>query len=157
MFLFTNTCIYFWLNSYNFVNGIIRNDRITQYLPVSQVRKILEKDWTLIDNNYSSGGPSRYTSVAETGQLVGFISPLSHNFCATCNRIRVTCTGQLFMCLGQEDNADLRAPLRASEGNELLNSVIDDAIKRKPKSHEFIIEPGNSSPALSRHMSVTGG
>jgi cyclic pyranopterin phosphate synthase len=137
--------------------GDIGRDRITQYLPVSQVRKILEKDWTLKDNNYSSGGPSRYTSVAETGQFVGFISPLSHNFCATCNRIRVTCTGKLFMCLGQEDNADLRAPLRTSEGNELLHSIINDAISRKPKSHEFVIEPGNSSPALNRHMSVTGG
>ncbi len=137
--------------------GDIGRDRITQYLPVSQVRKILEKDWTLKDNDYSSGGPSRYTSVAETGQFVGFISPLSHNFCATCNRIRVTCTGKLFMCLGQEDNADLRAPLRTSEGNELLHSIIDDAISRKPKSHEFVIEPGNSSPALNRHMSVTGG
>lgn len=137
--------------------GDIGRDRLTQYIPISQVRKILERDWTLNDNNYNSGGPSRYTSVAETGQLVGFISPLSHNFCATCNRIRVTSTGQLFMCLGQEDNADLRAPMRASEGNELLNSVIDDAINRKPKSHEFVIEPGNSSPALNRHMSVTGG
>jgi len=137
--------------------GKIDSDRATQYLPVSQVRKILEKDWTLKDNNYNSGGPSRYTSVAETGQYVGFISPLSHNFCATCNRIRVTCTGKLFMCLGQDDNADLRAPLRASEGNELLDNVIDEAIGRKPKSHEFVIEPGNSSPELTRHMSVTGG
>jgi len=137
--------------------GDIGRDRLTQYLPVSKVRNKLEEEWTLKDNNYNSGGPSRYTSVAETGQLVGFISPLSHNFCASCNRIRVTCTGELFMCLGQEDKADLRAPLRASEGNELLNSVIDDAINRKPRSHEFVIEPGNSSPALNRHMSVTGG
>lgn len=137
--------------------GDIGKDRTNQFLPVSHVRKVLEKDWTLTDNNYNSGGPSRYTSVTETGQYVGFISPLSHNFCASCNRIRVTCTGKLFMCLGQEDNADLRAPLRASEGNELLHNVIDEAIGRKPKSHEFIIESGNSGPALSRHMSVTGG
>jgi cyclic pyranopterin phosphate synthase len=126
-------------------------------MPVAQVRKILEEDWTLNDNNYSTGGPSRYTSVAETGQRVGFISPLSHNFCATCNRVRVTCTGKLFMCLGQDDNADLRAPLRASEGDELLHDVIDEAIGRKPKSHEFVIEPGNAGPALARHMNVTGG
>ena len=137
--------------------GNIGRDRLTQYMPVSEVRKIIERDWTLKDNNYSTGGPSRYTSVAETGQLVGFISPLSHNFCATYNRIRITCTGKLYLCLGQKDNADLRAPLRASEGNELLHSVIDEAISRKPKSHEFIIEPGNSGPSLNRHMSVTGG
>jgi cyclic pyranopterin phosphate synthase len=137
--------------------GEIGTDRTTQYLPISQVRKILEKDWTLKDNTFNSGGTSRYASVAETGQHVGFISPLSHNFCATCNRIRVTCTGKLFMCLGQDDNADLSVPLRASEGNELLYNVIDEAIGRKPKSHDFVIEPGNAGPALSRHMSVTGG
>jgi cyclic pyranopterin phosphate synthase len=137
--------------------GDIGNDRTNQFLPVSQVRKVLEKDWTLKNNNYNSGGPSRYSSVAETGQHVGFISPLSHNFCASCNRIRVTCTGKIYMCLGQDDNADLRAPLRASEGNELLDNVIDEAIGRKPKSHEFVIKPGNAGPALARHMSVTGG
>jgi len=137
--------------------GDIGGDRTTQYLPVSQVRKILEEDWTLKDSDHNTGGPSRYTDIAETGQRVGFISPLSHNFCATCNRVRVTCTGKLFMCLGQDDNADLRAPLRASEGDELLHDVIDEAIGRKPKSHEFVIEPGNAGPALARHMSVTGG
>lgn len=137
--------------------GDINDDRLNQFLPVSEVRKALEKSWTLKDNNFNSGGPSRYTSVSETGQNVGFISPLSHNFCASCNRIRVTCTGKLYMCLGQDHNADLRAPLRASEGNELLHSVINEAIGRKPKSHEFVIESGNSGPALSRHMSVTGG
>ena len=137
--------------------GDIGGDRTTQYMPVAQVRKILAKDWTLNDNNYNTGGPSRYTSVTETGQRVGFISPLSHNFCASCNRVRVTCTGKLFMCLGQDDNADLRAPLRSSEGDELLHNVIDEAIGRKPKSHEFVIEPGNTGPALARHMNVTGG
>ncbi len=137
--------------------GDIGGDRTTQYLPVTEVRKALEKDWTLSDCDHNTGGPSRYADVAQTGQRVGFISPLSHNFCATCNRVRVTCTGKLFMCLGQDDNADLRAPLRASEGDAALIATIDEAIGRKPKAHEFIIEPGNGGPALSRHMSVTGG
>ncbi len=137
--------------------GDIGGDRTTQYLPVSEVRKTLEKVWTLSDSDLNTGGPSRYTNVAETGQRIGFISPLSHNFCATCNRVRVTCTGKLFMCLGQDDDADLRFPLRASEGDELLNAAIDEAIGRKPKSHEFVIEPGDGGPALSRHMSMTGG
>ncbi|MBC8267887.1 MAG: GTP 3',8-cyclase MoaA [Rhodospirillaceae bacterium] len=137
--------------------GDIGGDRTTQYLPVTEVRHILEKDWTLTDCDHNTGGPSRYTDVLETGKRVGFISPLSHNFCATCNRVRVTCTGKLFMCLGQDDNADLRAPLRASEGDEALNAAIEEAIGRKPKAHEFIIEPGNGGPALSRHMSMTGG
>ncbi|MBL6933108.1 MAG: GTP 3',8-cyclase MoaA [Rhodospirillales bacterium] len=137
--------------------GDIGGDRTTQYLPVSEVRKSLETDWTITDCDHNTGGPSRYTEVAETGRRIGFISPLSHNFCETCNRIRVTCTGKLFMCLGQDDDADLRAPLRASEGDELLNAAIDEAIGRKPKSHEFVIEPGHGGPALSRHMSMTGG
>ncbi len=137
--------------------GDIGGDRAEQYLPVSDVRKLLEKDWTLTDCDYNTGGPSRYTEVSETGQRIGFISPLSHNFCATCNRVRVTCTGKLFMCLGQDEDADLREPLRASPNDELLNAAIDEAIGRKPKSHDFIIEPGNGSPALARHMSMTGG
>jgi cyclic pyranopterin phosphate synthase len=137
--------------------GDIGGDRTTQYLPVTEVRKILEKDWTLSDSDHSTGGPSRYTNVAETGKRAGFISPLSHNFCATCNRVRVTCTGKLFMCLGQDDNADLRAALRTGESNEALNAAIEEAIGRKPKAHDFIIEPGNAGPALSRHMSMTGG
>jgi GTP 3',8-cyclase len=137
--------------------GDIGGDRTTQYLPVSEVRQNLEKDWTLTDCDHNTGGPSRYTDVGETGQRIGFISPLSHNFCSTCNRVRVTCTGKLFMCLGQDDDADLRAPLRASESDDLLNAAIDEAIGRKPKSHEFVIEPGNGGPALARHMSMTGG
>lgn len=137
--------------------GDIGGDRTTQYLPVSEVRKDLEQEWTLKESDHNTGGPSRYVDVVETGQRIGFISPLSHNFCASCNRVRVTCTGKLFMCLGQDDDADLRAPLRASEGDELLHAAIDEAIGRKPKSHEFVIEPGNGGPALSRHMSMTGG
>ena len=122
-----------------------------------QLRRTIERDWTLKDCAHNTGGPSRYAEVAETGRRVGFISPLSHNFCDTCNRVRVTCTGKLFMCLGQDEDADLRAPLRASESDELLNAAIDEAIGRKPKSHEFVIEPGNGGPALKRHMSMTGG
>jgi len=137
--------------------GDIGGDRTTQYLPVTKVRAIIEQDWSLSDCDHSTGGPSRYADVAQSGRRIGFISPLSHNFCATCNRVRVTCTGKLFMCLGQDDNADLRAPLRASEGDAALNAAIDEAIGRKPKAHEFIIEPGNGGPALSRHMSMTGG
>lgn len=137
--------------------GDIGGDRTSHYLPVTQVRTILEQDWTLNDCDHSTGGPSRYVDVAQSGRRIGFISPLSHNFCATCNRVRVTCTGKLFMCLGHDDNADLRAPLRASESDEGLSAAIDEAIGRKPKAHEFVIEPGNGGPALSRHMNMTGG
>jgi GTP 3',8-cyclase len=95
--------------------------------------------------------------VKETGGRLGFITPMTHNFCESCNRVRITCTGTLYMCLGQEDAADLRAPLRASEGNELLYRAIDEAILRKPKGHDFVIDRRNKRPALHRHMSVTGG
>jgi cyclic pyranopterin phosphate synthase len=131
-------------------------DRIDQYLPLTVVRDKLEERFTLIDSDYRTGGPARYVTVAETGQRIGFITPLSHNFCESCNRVRVTCTGMLYMCLGQMDKADLRAPLRASEGNELLDFTIDEAIGRKPKGHDFVIDRGRG-PAVSRHMSVTGG
>ncbi|NQV47369.1 MAG: GTP 3',8-cyclase MoaA [Rhodospirillaceae bacterium] len=137
--------------------GDIGGDRTDQYLPLSDVREMLSNKWTLTDNDTSTGGPSRYVDVAETGQRIGFITPLTHNFCATCNRVRLTCTGKLYMCLGQDDSADLRSPLRASEGDELLFTTIDEAIGRKPKSHEFTIEPGNDAPALARHMNTTGG
>ncbi len=109
------------------------------------------------DIPYKTGGPARYVEVAETGGRLGFITPLTHNFCESCNRVRVTCTGTLYMCLGQEDAADLRAPLRASEGNDLLDAAIDEAISRKPKGHDFIIDRRTRAPAVSRHMSVTGG
>ncbi len=137
--------------------GEISEDRVDQYLPLSQVRQDLEKRWTLTEIPYRTGGPARYTEIGETGQKLGFITPLSHNFCESCNRVRLTCTGTLYMCLGQEDAADLRAPLRASEGNELLNAAIDEAIGRKPKGHDFIIDRRDSAPAVGRHMSVTGG
>ncbi|HVY01122.1 MAG TPA: GTP 3',8-cyclase MoaA [Pseudorhodoplanes sp.] len=131
--------------------------RLDQYLPLSMVRARLEEQFTLSDVDLRTGGPARYAKVAETGGLVGFITPLTHNFCESCNRVRLTCTGTLFMCLGQEDAADLRAPLRASEGNELLHAAIDEAIARKPKGHDFIIDRRHKRAALTRHMSVTGG
>jgi cyclic pyranopterin phosphate synthase len=137
--------------------GEIDFDRTDQYLPLSVLRDDLERRFTLVDIPYRTGGPARYVRVAETGGLLGFITPLTHNFCESCNRVRVTCTGTLFMCLGQEDAADLRAPLRASEGNELLSRAIDEAIGRKPKGHDFVIDRRSNRPAVSRHMSVTGG
>jgi cyclic pyranopterin phosphate synthase len=131
--------------------------RLEQYLPLSMARAQLAERFTLEDIDYRTGGPARYVRVAETGGKLGFITPLTHNFCESCNRVRVTCTGTLYMCLGQEDAADLRAPLRASEGNDLLHAAIDEAISRKPKGHDFIIDRKHQRPALSRHMSVTGG
>ncbi len=132
-------------------------ERIDQYLGLDEVRATLERDWTLNDIPYRSGGPARYTECAETGQKVGFITPLTHNFCEGCNRVRVTCTGTLYMCLGQEDAADLRAPLRSSESDEALVREIRAAIARKPKGHDFVYERRGQAPAVSRHMSVTGG
>ncbi|MEM1037985.1 MAG: GTP 3',8-cyclase MoaA [Pseudomonadota bacterium] len=137
--------------------GEIEEDRTDQYLPLSKVRAGLEQDFTLSDIAYKTGGPARYVEVGETGGRLGFITPLTHNFCESCNRVRVTCTGTLYMCLGQDDAADLRTPLRASEGNGLLNSAIDEAIGRKPKGHDFVIERQGATPAVSRHMSTTGG
>jgi cyclic pyranopterin phosphate synthase len=137
--------------------GDIDGDRTDQYLPLSLVRAQLAEQFTLEDIDYKTGGPARYVRVAETGGRLGFITPLTHNFCESCNRVRVTCTGTLFMCLGQADAADLRAPLRASEGNAPLNEAIDEAITRKPKGHDFVIDRRTKTPAVSRHMSVTGG
>jgi cyclic pyranopterin phosphate synthase len=137
--------------------GDIDGDRTDQYLPLSTVRKRLSEKFTLEDIPYKTGGPARYVQVGETGGRLGFITPLTHNFCESCNRVRLTCTGTLYMCLGQEDAADLRAPLRASEGNEQLNAAIDEAISRKPKGHDFVIDRDRNQPSVSRHMSVTGG
>ncbi|GIK97680.1 MAG: cyclic pyranopterin monophosphate synthase [Alphaproteobacteria bacterium] len=131
--------------------------RVDQYLPLSMVRAQLAKRWTLTEIDYRTGGPARYVRVEETGGRLGFITPLTHNFCESCNRVRLTCTGTLYMCLGQEDAADLRAPLRQSEGDELLEAAIREAISRKPKGHDFIIDRRSDRPAVGRHMSVTGG
>ena len=133
------------------------HQRVDQYLPLSMVRAELQKRWTLEDIDYNTGGPARYVRVKETGGRIGFITPMTHNFCESCNRVRLTCTGTLYMCLGQDDAADLREPLRASESDELLQQAILEAIDRKPKGHDFIIDRRNDKPAVSRHMSVTGG
>jgi cyclic pyranopterin phosphate synthase len=132
-------------------------NRLEQYLPLSMVRADLAKRWTLEDTDYRSGGPARYVTVKQTGRRLGFITPLTHNFCESCNRVRLTCTGTLYMCLGQEDAADLRAPLRASESDEALVAAIHEAISRKPKGHDFVIDRRHTGPAVARHMSVTGG
>lgn len=137
--------------------GDIDGDRTDQYLPLSVLRANLQKKWTLNESDYQTGGPARYTVCQETGQRIGFITPMTHNFCESCNRVRLTCTGTLYMCLGQEDAADLRAPLRQSESNEPLTAAIHEAIGRKPKGHDFFIDRRNNRPAVSRHMSVTGG
>lgn len=138
--------------------GDIDGDRTDQYLPLSVVRARLLDRWTLEDIDYATGGPARYVRIAETGGRLGFITPLSHNFCESCNRVRLTCTGTLYMCLGQDDAADLRAPLRADASDALLDAAIDEAIGRKPKGHDFVIDRRRSNePAVERHMSVTGG
>ncbi len=137
--------------------GEIDGDRTDQYLPLSVVRARLAKHYSLDEIDYRTGGPARYVRVAETGGKLGFITPLTHNFCESCNRVRLTCTGTLYMCLGQDDAADLRVPLRASADDGLLHSAIEEAISRKPKGHDFIIDRRHQKPAVARHMSMTGG
>ena len=137
--------------------GDVDKSRLVQYLPLSIVRARLAEAFTLDDIDYNTGGPARYVRVKETGGRLGFITPLTHNFCESCNRVRITCTGTLYMCLGQNDAADLRSPLRASESDNLLYSAIDEAITRKPKGHDFVIDRRHVKPALPRHMSTTGG
>lgn len=132
-------------------------DRLDQYLPLSMVRARLKERWTLEEIDYRTGGPARYVRVEETDQRIGFITPMTHNFCESCNRVRLTCTGTLYMCLGQEDAADLRAPLRESESDQAVIEAIREAITRKPKGHDFIIDRRRRTPSVSRHMSVTGG
>ena len=137
--------------------GEIETKRADQYLPLSLVRARLMDRYTLEDLPESTGGPARYVRVKETGGKLGFITPLTHNFCESCNRVRLTCTGKLYMCLGQEDAADLRTPLRLSEANDAVEQAIEEAISRKPKGHDFVIDRRRSRPAVARHMSVTGG
>ena len=136
--------------------GEVGADRVEQYLPLSIVRTRLERHFTFDEIPYRSGGPARYVQVRETGGRLGFITPMTHNFCEACNRVRVTCTGTLYMCLGQEDAADLRAPLRASQDDALLHAAIDEAIARKPKGHDFVIGR-DQKPSVARTMSLTGG
>jgi len=138
--------------------GEIDADRTDQYLPLREVRAQLARRWTLDPTDYQTGGPARYVVVRETGRRLGFITPLTHNFCESCNRVRLTCTGTLYMCLGQEDAADLRAPLRDPAIDAAgLRAAILDGIARKPKGHDFVIDRRRAAPALARHMSVTGG
>ncbi len=137
--------------------GDVGEQRIDQYYPLSMVRARLQESWTLDDSDLNTGGPARYVTVRETGRKIGFITPMTHNFCESCNRVRLTCTGTLFMCLGQEDAADLRTPLRASADDAHLDAAIREAITRKPKGHDFIIDRRRDGATVSRHMSATGG
>jgi cyclic pyranopterin phosphate synthase len=137
--------------------GDIGEGRIDQYVPLSLLRARLEKHYTLTDLTEDTGGPARYVRIAETRGKLGFITPMTHNFCESCNRVRITCTGTLHTCLGHEDASDLRRPLRASVDNDLLSAAIDRAIGLKPKGHDFIIDRRHNRPSVSRHMSVTGG
>ena len=137
--------------------GDIDGDRTAQYLPLSAVRADLERRWTLVESDHRTGGPARYVHIAETGRRLGFITPMTHNFCESCNRVRLTCTGTLYMCLGQEDSADLKTPMRMSPDDAALEAAIRKAIGRKPKGHDFVIDRATRTPSVSRHMSVTGG
>ncbi len=137
--------------------GEVDVDRTDQYLPLDTVRRRLSERYTLTDLPDSTGGPARYVRVEETGGRLGFITPLTHNFCESCNRVRVTCTGTLFLCLGQDHAVDLRAPLRSSEGDEALHRAIDEGLRIKPRGHDFVIDRTRRAPAVSRHMSMTGG
>ncbi|MFZ4689604.1 MAG: GTP 3',8-cyclase MoaA [Polymorphobacter sp.] len=137
--------------------GEIGLDRVDHYLPLSKVRADLATRWTLHDLPDNTGGPARYVRIGETGQRLGFITPLTHNFCESCNRVRLTATGQLYMCLGQDDVADLRSVVRASDDDDRLDTALDEAISRKPKGHDFHIDRRAAAPAVRRHMSVTGG
>ena len=137
--------------------GEITENRVDQYLPLSMVRAKLKEKFTLLESNYKTGGPARYVTVKETGGRLGFITPLTHNFCESCNRVRITCTGMLYMCLGQDDSANLRRVLNQGKKGTKLEQAIREAISRKPKGHDFEISRRSSEPAVSRHMSVTGG
>ena len=137
--------------------GVIGGGRIDQSVPLSLVRARLAQQFTLDDIDDNTGGPARYVAVGETGGKLGFITPMTHNFCESCNRVRITCTGTLHTCLGHEDASDLRKPLRISPDNDLLSAAIDRAIGLKPKGHDFIIDRRHNRPSVSRHMSVTGG
>jgi len=137
--------------------GEIDEDRTDQYVPLTEIRARLEQAWTLTPLAKRTGGPARYVRVEETGGELGFITPLTHNFCESCNRVRVTCTGTLYTCLGQDDSADLRAPLRADPRDDAVIAAIREAIRWKPKGHDFHIDRRGARPAVARPMSMTGG
>lgn len=137
--------------------GDVGVDRIDQYLPLDRLRRLIETRWTLSDLSVRTGGPARYARVAETGGMIGFITPLTHNFCEDCNRVRVTASGILHTCLGQEDAADLKAVMPRSNDDAELMRVINNAIRAKPRGHDFVIDRNDAAPTLSRHMSATGG
>lgn len=137
--------------------GEVEEDRFDHYLPLTHVREQLERRWTLTESGHKTGGPARYVDVAQTGGRLGFITPLTNNFCAGCNRVRVTATGQIYMCLGQNDRVDLRAAMRGDDSEAALDAALDRAIRRKPERHDFHIDAPGAAPALSRHMSMTGG
>ncbi len=137
--------------------GEIDKDRVDNYLPLSMIRKQLREEFNLVDTDYTTGGPARYMKIEGTKQRIGFITPLTHNFCESCNRVRLTCTGILYMCLGQEDSIDLRKPLRESESDGPLTEAIYQGIARKPKGHDFIIDRRSTNHSIKRHMSTTGG
>ncbi len=137
--------------------GAVEEDRTDRYLPLSKVRTDLERRWTLLPTRHRTGGPARYVEIAETGGRLGFITPMTHNFCESCNRVRLSCTGMLYLCLGQDDSADLRAVLRSGASDDALDDAIRIAIGRKPKGHDFVIGPRTERPSMARHMSATGG
>ena len=137
--------------------GEIGEKRIDQYMPLTEVRSLIKTRYSIMDDPLKTGGPAQYVHCHETNQKIGFITPLTHNFCETCNRVRITCTGKMYMCLGQEDKEDLKKPLRESENNDLLKKVIYKAILRKPKGHDFVIERKKDEKFVPRHMNVTGG
>ena len=137
--------------------GKIGEKRVNQYMPLTEIRKLIQTKYSITDDPLKTGGPARYVHCHETDQKIGFITPHTHNFCELCNRVRITCTGEMYMCLGQQDKADLKTPLRRSENNQVLKDVIYEAISRKPKGHDFVIERKENEQFVPRHMNVTGG
>jgi len=137
--------------------GEIGEKRADQYMPLTEVKSLIQTKYSITEDSLRTGGPARYVHCHETDQKIGFITPHTHNFCELCNRVRITCTGEMYMCLGQQDKADLKSPLRKSENDQLLKDVIYEAISRKPKGHDFVIERKENEQFVPRHMNVTGG
>ena len=137
--------------------GAIGEKRADQYMPLTEVKSLIQTKYSITEDSLRTGGPARYVHCHETDQKIGFITPHTHNFCEMCNRVRITCTGEMYMCLGQQDKADLKTPLRKSENNQLLKNAIYEAISRKPKGHDFVIERKQDEKFVPRHMNVTGG